>query len=137
MNREEAIKFFEENKTSKGRLQLDLENNNKIFMYYCEDYYNYCYGTLASRTGVTKIFEIAKYNDGFLVRYPSMNEPEKMPKFVKNKKLAWAMDEYDDIHKILNIQRVYKINKAIENRSVKMYLKILQKTEYHQCSYLV
>lgn len=119
MNREEAIKFFEENKTSKGRLQLDLENNNKIFMYYCEDYYNYCYGTLASRTGVTKIFEIAKYNDGFLVRYPSMNEPEKMPKFVKNKKLAWAMDEYDDIHKILNIQRVYKINRAIENRSVK------------------
>ena len=88
-------------------------------MYYCEDYYNYCYGTLASRTGVTKIFEIAKYNDGFLVRYPSMNEPEKMPKFVKNKKLAWAMDEYDDIHKILNIQRVYKINEAIENRSVK------------------
>ena len=89
MNREEATKFFEETKSSKGRLQLDLEGNNEIYMYYCEDYYNYCYGTLANRTGVVKIFEIVRYNDGFLVRYPSQKDPERMPKFVKNKKLAY------------------------------------------------
>ena len=88
-------------------------------MYYCEDYYNYCYGTLANRTGVVKIFEIVKYNDGFLVRYPSQKDPERMPKFVKNKKLAWAIDEYDDIHKILNIERVYKINEAIKEDRIK------------------
>ena len=119
MNRAEATKFFEENKTSKGRLQLDLEGNNTIFMYYCEEYYNYCYGTLANRTGVIKIFEIVKYNDGFLIRYPSERAPEKMPKFIKNKKLAWAIEEYDDIHKILNIERVYKINEAIKENRIK------------------
>ena len=119
MNREEATKFFEETKSSKGRLQLDLEGNNEIYMYYCEDYYNYCYGTLANRTGVIKIFEIVRYNDGFLVRYPSQKDPERMPKFVKNKKLAWAIDEYDDIHKILNIERVYKINEAIKEDRIK------------------
>ena len=119
MNREEATKFFEKTKTSKGRLQVDLEDNPEIFMYYCEDYYNYCYGTLANRTGVTKIFEIVKYNDGFLVRYPSQSDPERMPKFVKNKKLAWAMEEYDDINKILNIDRLYRINEAIEEGTVK------------------
>ena len=42
MNREQAIKFYNETKTSKGRLQIDLKENNEIFMYYCEDYYNYC-----------------------------------------------------------------------------------------------
>lgn len=119
MNREEATKFFNETESSKGRLQLDLEDNNEIFMYYCEDYYNYCYGTLANRTGITKIFEIVKYNDGFLVRYPSQSDPERMPKFVKNKKIAWAMEEYDDINKILNIDRVYRINQAIEEGTVK------------------
>ena len=60
MNREEATKFFEETQSSKGRLQLDLEGNNEIYMYYCEDYYNYCYGTLANSTGVVKIFEILR-----------------------------------------------------------------------------
>ncbi len=119
MDRKEATNFFEKTKTSKGRLQLDLDNNDVIFMYYCEDYYNYCYGTLANRTGVVKIFEIVKYNDGFLVRYPSQKDPERMPKFVKNKKLAWAIDEYDDIHKILNIERVYKINEAIKEDRIK------------------
>lgn len=119
MNREEATKFFNETQSSKGRLQLDLEDNQEIFMYYCEDYYNYCYGTLANRTGVTKIFEIVRYNDGFLVRYPSQKDPERMPKFVKNKKLAWAMEEYDDINKILKIERVYRINEAIKEGNVK------------------
>ena len=119
MNREEATKFFNETETSKGRLQLDLEGNNEIFMYYCEDYYNYCYGTLANRTGIAKIFEIVKYNDGFLIRYPSQNDPEKMPKFVKNKKLAWAMEEYDDINKIMKIERVYRINEAIKEGIIK------------------
>ena len=118
MNRGEAEEFFEREKTSKGRLQLDLKDNNEIYMYYCEDYYNYCYGTLANRTGVVKIFEIVKYNKGFLIRYPSQEEPFQMPKFVKNKKLAWAMEEYDDIHKILNIERVYKINEAIEQKRI-------------------
>ncbi len=119
MNREEAIKFFNETKTSKGRLQLDLDNNDEIFMYYCEDYYNYCYGTLANRTGATPIFEIAKYNDGFLIGYPSQSNPKEMSKFEKNKKLAWAMEEYDDINKIMKMERVYRINEAIKAGTVK------------------
>lgn len=119
MDREEATKFFEETKTSKGRLQLDLPNNNEIYMYYCEDYYNYCYGTLASKTGMVDKFEIKKYNDGFIIRYPSSKNPKILPEFVENKKLAWAIDEYDDIHKILDVDRVYKLNQAIEENRIK------------------
>lgn len=119
MTREQAKEFYEKNDISKGRLQLDLEENQEIFMYYCEDYYNYCYGTIANRTGITKIFEIIKYEDGFLVRYPSSDKPEQLPKLIQTKKLAWALDEYDDIHKILNVNTVYKLNKAIEEDNVK------------------
>lgn len=118
MNMKEAKDFFEKEHTSKGRLQIDLENNDEIFMYFCEDYYNYCYGTLANRTGIVKIFEIVKYNDGFLIRYPSQKNPNVLPELVETKKLAWAMEEYDDIHKILNIERTYKINEAIREKRV-------------------
>ena len=34
MNREEATKFFNETETSKGRLQLDLEENNEICLFF-------------------------------------------------------------------------------------------------------
>lgn len=119
MNREQAEEFFKKNDTSKGRLQLDLPDNEEIFMYYCEDYYNYCYGTLANRTGVTKVFEIIKYEDGFLVRYPSSEKPEQLPQLIETKKLAWALNEYDDIHKILDVNTVYKLNKAVQEDKIK------------------
>ena len=119
MNPKEAKEFFKNNRTTKGKLQLDLKNNQEIYMYYCEDYYNYCYGTLANRTGITKIFEIVKYDDGLLLRYPSSNKPEQLPKLIQTKKLAWALNEYDDIHKILNMNMVYKLNKAVKEGTIK------------------
>lgn len=122
MNREEAKKFYEENNTAKGKLQYDLANNNSIYMYYCEDYYNYCYGLIADRTGIAKIFEVIKYNNGFLIRYPSSQEPEQLPKFIENKKLAWALNEYEDIHRILNIETVYRLNKSVTEKTIKDYI---------------
>lgn len=119
MNREQAEKFYQEHNTSKGRLQFDLKENQEVYMYYCEDYFNYCYGTLANRTGVTKIFEIVKYNDGLLMRYPNSSEPTELPKLIETKKLAWALEEYEDIHKILNVGTVYKLNKAVEEDRIK------------------
>lgn len=115
MNREEAEKFYEQNDTSKGRLQFNLENNDKIYMYYCEDYFNYCFGTLANRTGCVNIFKLVKDSKGFLVRYPNKKNPNKMPKIVNTKKLSWALAEYEEIHRLLNINNVYKLNNAIKD----------------------
>ena len=114
MNRKEAQKFYDETNTSKGRLQFDFKENKKIYMYFCEKYYNYCYGVLANRTGVINLFDIVKYKDGFLIRYPSSDEPNKMSEFHETKKLAWALEEYEKIHSVLDVLRVYKLNKAIE-----------------------
>lgn len=122
MTREEAKEFYEKNDTPKGRLQYDLEENKKIYMYFCEDYYNYCYGTMANRTGVVPVFELVKYNNGFLLRYPKSNEPEKLPKMIQSKKLAWALNEYKDIHRILNVETVYRLNKAVTENKIKDYI---------------
>ena len=119
MTREEAANFYKRNKTSRGSLQYDLEENKEIKMYFCEDYFNYCYGELANRTGIAKIFEIMKYKDGILMRYPDTNKPEQMAKLIQYKKIEWALDEYDDIHKILNVNTVYKLNTAIEEDRIK------------------
>lgn len=101
MNRKEAEDFYEETNTSKGRLQFDLQENPTIYMYYCEKYFNYCYGVLANRTGVIKNFDIVKYENGFLIRYPSSKNPTKMTEFKETKKLAWALEEFEKIHSVL------------------------------------
>ncbi len=119
MNREEAKEFYEKTGTTKGKLQYELEGNNEISMYYCGDYYNYCYGTLGNRTGITKLFKLEKYKDGFLIKYPNSKDPFTIPEHLKERKLTWAFEEYKDIHKILNLGTVYRLNSRIEQDDIK------------------
>ena len=118
MTRKEAEKYYEENDTSKGRLQFNFEDNKIIYMYYCEKYYNYCYGVLGNRTGVIQKFEIVKYYEGFLIRYPVSKNPKEIPEFVETKKLAWALEEFEKIHSVLDVNTVYKLNKAVQDGKI-------------------
>ena len=98
---------------------IDLENNETINMYYCEDYYNYIYEDIAINTGITKVFDLIQYDDGFLLRYPSSSNPNTLPPYEETKKLHWALDEYNDIHKILDVTTIYKLNNIIKNGNIK------------------
>ena len=119
MTREEAEKFYAKTNTPKGRLQFDLEDNNEINMYYCNDYYNYIYETVATHTGVTKIFDLQKYSKGFLLRYPSVKDVNTLPEFKETKKLLWALQEYETIYKVLNVGTVYRLNTATKENKIK------------------
>lgn len=119
LTREEAEELYKKEDSSKGRLQLDLENNETINMYYCEDYYNYIYEDIAINTGITKVFDLVGYDDGFLLRYPSSSNPNTLPPYQETKKLHWALDEYNDIHKILDVTTIYKLNNIIKHGNIK------------------
>ena len=119
MTREEAAEFFEKNKTSKGRLQLDLEEKQDINMCFCEDYFNYLYETIATHTGVTQIFDLQKYSDGFLLRYPSTRNVRELPQFKETKKLLWALQEYETIYRVLNVGTVYRLNKTVQENKIR------------------
>ncbi len=119
LTREEAEELYKKEDSSKGRLQLDLENNDIINMYYCEDYYNYIYDDIAINTGIANVFELEKYDRGFLLRYPSSANPTVLPQYKETKKLLWALQEYNDIHKILDVSTVYKLNNIIKKGNIK------------------
>ena len=119
LTRKEAEELYEKEDSSRGRLQLDLENNEFINMYYCENYYNYIYEDIAVNTGIVKIFDLVQYDDGFLLRYPSSSNPNTLPPYQETKKLHWALDEYNDIHKILDVSTIYKLNNIIKNGNIK------------------
>ena len=122
MTREEAQDFYSKTHSPSGRLQFDLPDNPIINMNYCEDYFNYFYGIIANRTGVIKVFDIKKYNDGFLLRYPSTNDVNNLPEFKETKKLLWAFQEYKTIYKVLNVGTVYRLNKIIKENQIKQLI---------------
>ena len=115
MTKEEAIKFYEKEKTLRGRLQLDNKYKDEVSLYFCGDYYNYFYGVMPISTGYIKYYDIVKYHEGFLLRYPDKRTPDKIEKYKETKKLLSTLEDYEDIHKVLDINTVYKLNKKIKD----------------------
>ena len=113
MTKEEAEKFYEKEKTLRGKLQLDNKYKEEVSLYFCEDYYNYFYGVMPISTGYIKYYDIVKYHEGFLLRYPSKRTPDKIEKYKETKKLLNTLEDYEDICKLLDINTLYKLNKKI------------------------
>ena len=113
MTQEEADEFYKREETFRGKLQT-LVDKDKVSLYYCEDYYNYFYGTMPISTGFAKVFDFQKYKDGFIVKYPSLNKPDELsPDISQSLKIVSAMEEYDEINKILKINTVHRLNRKI------------------------
>ena len=122
MPKEEAEVFYNKEKTLKGRLQLDLKDKKEVTLYCCEDYYNYFYGVMPISTGCIKEYEVLNYRGRILIRYPSRKNPYILPEFIECPKLLETLDEYEKVHKVLNINTLYKLNKLIKEENVKDYI---------------
>ena len=113
MTQEEAEEFYKKESTLRGRLQVDIKKN-KVSLYYCENYYNYFYGTMPISTGFAELFDLVKYKNGFLLKYPTILNPEKLDNNINSLKLLSAMSEYDELNKLMKINTVYRLNKKIK-----------------------
>ena len=122
MTKEEAIEFYKKENTLKGKLQLDLKRKKGVTLYYCEDYYNYFYGVLPISTGFITKYDISKYNGGFLVRYPNEAHPNKLIDFEETPKLFKTLKHYEDVHKVLDINTLYKLNTIVKKGNIKDYI---------------
>ncbi len=118
MTPEEAKEFYAKENTLRGKLQADI-NKEKVSLYYCEDFYHYFYGVMPISTGFAKVFDISKFRDGFLVEYPSLTKTDKIEKKEQSLKIISAMDEYDEIYKLMQINTVYRLNKKLQEGKIK------------------
>ena len=114
MTKEEAEKFYEKEKSLRGRLQLENKYKDEVSLYFCEDYYNYFYGVMPVSTRYIKYYDIVKYHEGFLLRYPDKHTPDRIENYKETKKLLKTLEDYEDIHTVLDINTIYKLNKKIE-----------------------
>ena len=119
MSKEEATEFLEKENTGIGKIQIENKEKETVSLYFCEEYYNYFYGVMPIFTGYIKLFDIMKYHDGFLIRYPSKNKPNEIKPYQEGKKLLATLEEYDDIYRILGIATLSQLNEKIRNGEAK------------------
>ena len=114
--KEEAKKFYDEHKgEERGILQIDNKEKKEVALYFCEDYFNFFYGVMPLSTGYVDIFDIKKYKNGFIVRYPNKSNPKELGEFKESKKFLQTLQEYDEIIDLMKINDIKDLNNAIRD----------------------
>lgn len=112
---EEAINIFrEKGMTSKVKL---LESVGSLYTHFYKlgDSIDYFYGSLLTHTGGLKVFDLIPYHDGFLLRVPSMKDPDKLEDMVNQQKLLDIFEEHHTWQDIVGISTVGDFNRACMN----------------------
>ncbi len=114
MSKEEAEEFYSKQECDRGRLQIDNKQKREVSLYYCEDYFNYFYGVMPISTGYIDIFDIRKYKNGFIVRYPNRSNPSELGDFKESKKFLSTLQEYEETYNLMNVGTVKQLNDAVK-----------------------
>lgn len=111
---EDAIRLFKE-KGMTDKVKL-LQTTGRLYTNYYKlgnsvDYY---YGSLLPSTGHIKLFDLVKYYDGLLLRFPNRKNPSTLGEMVKQKKMLEVFKENRKWQEIMEVSTVGDINQAIQ-----------------------
>lgn len=119
MSKKEAKEFFDkqlekDNLDWRGILQEQNPDKKEVSLYYCEDYYNYFFGVMPISTGYIDLIDCETYKNGFIIRYPNIENPSKIGEFVESEKFLQTLQEYDRTYDALGINTIVELNEKIK-----------------------
>lgn len=104
--------FLSHNRPEKSKL---VETTGKCFVsvYYLDGYGDTFYGPLLPSTGYLKHWDVVTYFDGFLLQYPGISDPEKIPSVGNDTKLYEVLKQNSNWCNIMGASAVGSLNAAI------------------------
>lgn len=119
-----TVHLFHKHKQHDKVQLLKYCNLKRINTFTCGETLDCFYGPLAPSTGYLKTFELKYYAPGFVLRYPLIYRPDRLPKFQKQKKLFQIFQEHETWAKILGVENVAMLNEIIEQNEVSKFIKV-------------
>jgi uridine kinase len=116
-SRQDVLSLLEsENKGSREYLALlkyatDVSN---IAVYELDGYHNFFFGSMFESAGPLRLFGLARYADGVLLRYPHPASPDKLPDMPGDDKLYDAFNKGWDIAHGLGLRYAGDLDEEIE-----------------------
>lgn len=123
---EEATVLFEKLGLKETRKQLNYIGTPSIKINTIDDFSDIYFGPLVSSTGVLKTFELLKYGDGFLLRFPKKEDPNVLTKFVDQPKLFEVYKKYKDWGKRIEVTSAASLNELVAQRKVNDFIDITE-----------
>ena len=129
---EKVVKLFREKGMEDKALLLETSKFLYSRYYELDGYINYFYGSLTPSTGYITIFDIIRYNGGFLLQIPNRTTPDRLENFGRQDKL---LNSYRQQLKLLNmtgLDNVGDLNKAKQENRISSVIQIAEAYQSQQ-----
>ncbi len=121
---EEAKNLYEKDGRDDKLGIIGNRMKSHVSVYACGETINYFYGVMPLSTGVIKYFDIMNYEKGFIIVYPRRSNPTVVEKIAETKKLYTTFDDYDRLHKALNVANVSELNAWVKSGKIADLIRI-------------
>lgn len=96
-----------------GELLESNDNITRAKFYEIDGYSNFFYGLMAPSTGYVEYFQLKKYADGVLLRFPYPTEPDRIPEYIDDRNLHLAFSEAKKWQRLLGVDYLPDLNQKI------------------------
>ena len=136
LSKEKAVEIFTKyNMEDKVKL-LRYVNVGEVKLYELNGRYDYFYGPMAYSTGVLKTFDLMYYEPGFILRYPTCDAPDRIPKFHEHKKLAKVFYEAEQWGEILGVGSLGALNDEVVNGDIVNLIRVAEALHEKKIAYI-
>ena len=122
----EVVKLFRENRMEDKALLLETSDFLYSRYFILDGYINYFYGCLTPSTGYITIFDIIKYNGGYLLMIPNRETPDKLETFVRQDKLLNIYREDLEFLKLTGLDNVGDLNRIKRNNRISEVIQVAE-----------
>ena len=115
--------------------RLNLVESRKMLNYNCPpqvavnklgEFSDICFEPLCASTGYLKVFDLMAYQKGFMLRFPTSTEPDKLPEFNDIPRLFNIYSEYKEWGKRLGVTSAASLNQLIHDGKTDDFIDITE-----------
>ncbi len=122
----QALNLFDKMGLVETRKQLNHRCQPYITINSMTNFSDMYFGPLVASSGYLKIFDLLKYHEGFLLRFPRSSKPDKLPDFCDIPKLFNVYKKYKSWGKLLNVTSVASLNELITEQKIDDFITITE-----------
>ncbi len=113
VSRATALKYLsEDDRFDRRKLIASVPQYKEVPFYTLDGYRDFFYGIMVPSTSYVGVYELRRYEDGLLLRYPH-NDPNNIPKYKNEKQLYKAFVEQTEWEELLDVAYIADLNEKI------------------------
>ena len=125
VDRIEAINYFKEIGDHIKADTMKYNTNSYISLYRLGNIYNFFFNSMPISTGSVKDFDLTYLkSNGFVLRYPTVYENDKIPKYKHHIGMFDAYTEYKEWAKLMNVETSADLNRVVSSGKINDLIKI-------------